>query len=70
MLPIIQFPEVLHNKRPVRPTPSNTPLGFVGGPSVAEQAVKAGASIIVTGTIVEEDYECMNDFAKAVHWKV
>ena len=51
----------------------NIPLIVGGGiksPSVAEQAVKAGASIIVTGTIIEQDYECMNDFAKAVHWKV
>ena len=43
--------------------------GGIKTPSLAETIVKAGASIIVTGTAVEKNSNCMEEFANAVHWK-
>ena len=43
--------------------------GGIATPSLAKKAVKAGASIIVTGTAVEKNSNCMEEFAKAIHWK-
>jgi len=43
--------------------------GGITTPSLAEIIVKAGASIIVTGTAIEKNSNCMEEFANAVHWK-
>ena len=43
--------------------------GGISSPKVAAKLVKAGASIIVTGTAIEKNHSCMIDFASAVHWK-
>jgi len=43
--------------------------GGISSPKIAEKLVKAGASIIVTGTAIEKNHSCMSDFASAVHWK-
>ena len=43
--------------------------GGISTPSLADLAVKAGASVIVTGTAVEKSSNCMEEFANAVHWK-
>ncbi|MBA64635.1 MAG: geranylgeranylglyceryl/heptaprenylglyceryl phosphate synthase [Candidatus Marinimicrobia bacterium] len=43
--------------------------GGIRTPSLADLAVKAGASVIVTGTAVEKNSNCMEEFANAVHWK-
>ena len=43
--------------------------GGITTPSLAETIVKAGASIIVTGTAIEKNSNCMEEFANAVHWK-
>ena len=50
----------------------DVPLIVGGGirtPEMAAERVKAGASIIVTGTVIEEDSTLMADFANAIHWK-
>jgi putative glycerol-1-phosphate prenyltransferase len=50
----------------------DVPLIVGGGlrdPEVISDKVSAGASIIVTGTIVEEDTSVMTEIASAVHWK-
>ena len=43
--------------------------GGISSPEIASKLVKAGASIIVTGTAIEKNHSCMSDFASAVHWK-
>ena len=43
--------------------------GGISSPKIAAKLVKAGASIIVTGTAIEKNHGCMIDFASAVHWK-
>ena len=43
--------------------------GGISSPEIAAKLVKAGASIIVTGTAIEKDQSCMSEFASAVHWK-
>ena len=43
--------------------------GGISSPKIAAKLVKAGASIIVTGTAIEKNHRCMIDFASAVHWK-
>ena len=43
--------------------------GGISCPKIAAKLVKAGASIIVTGTAIEKNQSCMIDFASAVHWK-
>ena len=50
----------------------DVPLIVGGGirtPEMAAERVKAGASIIVTGTVIEEGSTLMADFANAIHWK-
>ena len=50
----------------------NIPLIVGGGlrdPEVVSAKVNSGASIIVTGTIAEEDPSIMREIASAVHWK-
>ncbi|GIS54717.1 hypothetical protein Ct9H90mP29_17590 [bacterium] len=50
----------------------DVPLIIGGGiktPEVAEKAVRAGASIIVTGTIIENDLNLTKELADAVHWR-
>ena len=50
----------------------DVPLIVGGGiktPEVAEIAVRAGASIIVTGTIIEKDLNLTKEFADSIHWK-
>ena len=50
----------------------DVPLIVGGGirtPEMAAERVKAGASIIVTGTVIEEDSILTADFANAIHWK-
>ena len=50
----------------------NIPLIVGGGlrdPEVVSAKVNSGASIIVTGTIAEEDSSIMREIASAVHWK-
>ena len=43
--------------------------GGISSPEIAARIVKAGASIIVTGTAIEKNSSCMSEFASAVHWK-
>jgi len=43
--------------------------GGIRTPASADLAVKSGASIIVTGTAVEKNSNCMEEFANAIHWK-
>lgn len=43
--------------------------GGISSPKIAAKLVKAGASIIVTGTAIEKNHSSMIDFASAVHWK-
>ena len=43
--------------------------GGISSPEIAAKLVKAGASIIVTGTAIEKNRSCMSEFANAVHWK-
>jgi putative glycerol-1-phosphate prenyltransferase len=48
------------------------PVIVGGGIRIAETAsekVKAGASIIVTGTVIEENSKLMSELADAIHWK-
>ena len=50
----------------------NIPLIIGGGlrdPEIVSAKVNSGASIIVTGTIAEEDPSIMREIASAVHWK-
>jgi phosphoglycerol geranylgeranyltransferase len=50
----------------------NIPIIIGGGiksPETASELVKAGGSIIVTGTITEKDSSLMSEIADAVHWK-
>ncbi|MFL3008788.1 MAG: geranylgeranylglyceryl/heptaprenylglyceryl phosphate synthase [Candidatus Neomarinimicrobiota bacterium] len=50
----------------------NIPLVVGGGlrdPETVSAKVNSGASIIVTGTIAEEDSSIMREVASAVHWK-
>jgi putative glycerol-1-phosphate prenyltransferase len=50
----------------------NIPIIVGGGiksPETASELVKAGASIIVTGTITEKDSSLMSEIADAVHWR-
>ena len=41
--------------------------GGIKTPEKARDAVEAGASIIVTGNILEEDDNCVQEFADAIH---
>ena len=43
--------------------------GGIRSPEIASEKVKAGASIVVTGTIIEENLEQMKELSDAVHWK-
>ena len=43
--------------------------GGIRSPETASETVKAGASIIVTGTIIEMHSNRMKELADAVHWK-
>ncbi len=43
--------------------------GGIKTPASADLAVKSGASIIVTGTAIEKNSNCMEEFANAIHWK-
>ncbi len=43
--------------------------GGISSPEIAAKLVKAGASIIVTGTAIEKNHSSMSEFASAVHWK-
>ena len=43
--------------------------GGIKSPKKASDLVNAGASIIVTGTITEENSNLMSEIADAVHWK-
>ena len=38
-------------------------------PEVAETLVQSGASIVVTGTVIENDASRMKELADAIHWK-
>ena len=43
--------------------------GGIRSPETASETIKAGASIIVTGTIIELHSNRMKELADAVHWK-
>jgi len=43
--------------------------GGIRSPETASETVKAGASIIVTGTIIELHSNRMKELADAVHWE-
>ena len=43
--------------------------GGIKSPEKASELVKAGASVIVTGKITEEESKLMSEIAHAVHWK-
>jgi putative glycerol-1-phosphate prenyltransferase len=43
--------------------------GGIKSPETASELVRAGASIIVTGTITEHDSSLMSEIADAVHWR-
>ena len=43
--------------------------GGVRNAETASEKVKAGASIIVTGTVIEENSSLMSELADAIHWK-
>ena len=43
--------------------------GGIRNPKTAFEKVKAGASIIVTGTVIEENSKLMSELADAVHWR-
>lgn len=43
--------------------------GGIRSPETASETVKAGASIIVTGTIIEIHSNRMKELADAIHWK-
>ena len=44
--------------------------GGIRSPELARSAVDAGAGIIVTGTIMEDDPSCMKEFVDAIHIKL
>ena len=51
----------------------NIPLIIGGGlsnPEIVNEKVIAGASVIVTGTIIETESTIINEIADAVHWKM
>ena len=43
--------------------------GGIRDTETVSEKVKAGASIIVTGTVIEEKSDLMKEMADAVHWK-
>ena len=43
--------------------------GGIRNGQLASEKVKAGASIIVTGTVIEENSNLMSEITDAVHWK-
>ena len=43
--------------------------GGIKSPETASELVRAGASIIVTGTITEQNSSLMSEIADAVHWR-
>ncbi len=43
--------------------------GGIQSPETAALAVEAGASFIVTGTVIEKNFSIMSEFANAIHWK-
>jgi len=43
--------------------------GGIRNAETASEKVKAGASIIVTGTVIEENSSLMSELADAIHWK-
>ena len=43
--------------------------GGINTPEVAARSVRSGASIIVTGTIIENDLNLTKEFADAIHWR-
>jgi heptaprenylglyceryl phosphate synthase len=43
--------------------------GGIRNGQIASEKVKAGASIIVTGTVIEENSNLMSEITDAVHWK-
>ena len=50
----------------------DVPLIVGGGietPEVAENLVQSGASIVVTGTVIENDATRMKELADAIHWR-
>ena len=50
----------------------NIPLIVGGGictPEAAAERAEAGAKIIVTGTVIENNLSLMTEFSKAIHWK-
>ena len=44
--------------------------GGIKNPEIAKSLVMSGASVIVTGTIIEQDESAMKNFAKAIHWRI
>ena len=44
--------------------------GGLSSPEIVNEKVIAGASVIVTGTIIETESTIMNEIADAVHWKM
>jgi len=50
----------------------DVPLVVGGGiktPEVAAELVQSGASIIVTGTVIEDEVSRMKEFSNAIHWR-
>ncbi|HIC36317.1 MAG TPA: geranylgeranylglyceryl/heptaprenylglyceryl phosphate synthase, partial [Candidatus Marinimicrobia bacterium] len=43
--------------------------GGIRNAETASEKVKTGASIIVTGTVIEENSSLMSELADAIHWK-
>ena len=43
--------------------------GGINTPEVAARSVRSGASIIVTGTVIENDLNLTKEFADAIHWR-
>ena len=43
--------------------------GGIRTPEVAAELVHSGASIIVTGTVIEDDASRMKEFSDAIHWR-
>jgi len=43
--------------------------GGIRNAETASEKVKAGASIIVTGTVIEENSSLMSELADAIHWR-
>ena len=44
--------------------------GGIKTPELARLAVESGAEIVVTGTIMEDDPNCMREFVDAIHIKL